>query len=119
MKSISSVLRVESLGFFILSVWLYAVLQMSWWLFAVLLFIPDIFMVGYLKNARLGARIYNIGHSYLTPLLVLFALWLFSSPISLPIALIWLAHISMDRALGYGLKLETGFKDTHLGKIGK
>jgi hypothetical protein len=25
----------------------------------------------------------------------------------------------MDRMMGYGLKYETGFKDTHLGKIGK
>jgi hypothetical protein len=24
----------------------------------------------------------------------------------------------MDRALGYGLKYETDFKDTHLGRIG-
>ena len=34
-------------------------------------------------------------------------------------AAIWTAHIAMDRALGYGLKLPTGFTDTHLGRIGK
>jgi hypothetical protein len=32
---------------------------------------------------------------------------------------IWLAHIGMDRALGYGFKLSTGFRDTHLGQIGR
>jgi hypothetical protein len=25
----------------------------------------------------------------------------------------------MDRSLGYGLKLPTDFKDTHLGRIGR
>ena len=28
------------------------------------------------------------------------------------------AHIGIDRALGYGLKLPSGFKHTHLGVIG-
>jgi hypothetical protein len=29
------------------------------------------------------------------------------------------AHVGMDRALGYGLKLPTSFQDTHLGRIGR
>ncbi|HEY2386937.1 MAG TPA: DUF4260 family protein, partial [Candidatus Binatia bacterium] len=33
-------------------------------------------------------------------------------------ALIWLAHIGMDRLLGYGLKYPTSFHHTHLGRIG-
>ena len=33
------------------------------------------------------------------------------------IALIWLAHIGVDRLLGYGLKYPTGFKDTHLQRV--
>jgi hypothetical protein len=33
--------------------------------------------------------------------------------------LIWTSHVGMDRALGYGLKLPSGFQDTHLGRIGK
>jgi hypothetical protein len=35
----------------------------------------------------------------------------------LPIALIWTAHISFDRALGYGLKYFSAFGDTHLGQL--
>ncbi|WP_415635615.1 DUF4260 family protein, partial [Paracoccus aminovorans] len=27
--------------------------------------------------------------------------------------------IGIDRALGYGLKLPSGFRDTHLGRIGR
>lgn len=34
------------------------------------------------------------------------------------LALIWFAHIGMDRALGYGLKYPSGFRETHLGRIG-
>ena len=34
-------------------------------------------------------------------------------------SLIWLAHIGMDHALGYGLKYASGFAVTHLGRIGK
>jgi hypothetical protein len=30
-----------------------------------------------------------------------------------------LAHIGIDRALGYGLKYHADFAFTHLGKIGK
>jgi hypothetical protein len=33
------------------------------------------------------------------------------------LALIWLAHIGADRALGYGLKYPTDFKDTHLQRV--
>jgi hypothetical protein len=39
------------------------------------------------------------------------------SQLLLSAALIWLAHIGMDRALGYGLKYPTTFKDTHLGHV--
>ena len=33
--------------------------------------------------------------------------------------LVWLAHIGMDRLLGYGLKYDDHFQHTHLGLIGK
>jgi hypothetical protein len=32
-------------------------------------------------------------------------------------ALIWLAHIGLDRTLGYGLKYPTFFEDTHLQRV--
>ena len=42
-----------------------------------------------------------------------------SATSTLSIALIWMAHIGMDRALGYGLKYQKGFGFTHLGRIGR
>ena len=41
---------------------------------------------------------------------------------SVPVAAagaILVAHSGMDRMMGYGLKLPSSFKDTHLGRIGQ
>lgn len=37
--------------------------------------------------------------------------------LAVAIAPIWLAPIGMDRALGFGPKYPTGFKETHLGRV--
>jgi hypothetical protein len=42
-----------------------------------------------------------------------------ASPLWLSIAMIWMAHIGIDRALGYGLKYSAGFGFTHMGRIGQ
>lgn len=79
----------------------------------------DIFMVGYLIDSKTGAYVYNIGHSIITPLAFGIIGYLLNIELIIALSLIWLAHIGMDRAFGYGLKMESGFKDTHLGRIGK
>jgi hypothetical protein len=89
----------------------------SWLLFAVFFLAPDLFMLGYLVNRKIGAAAYNLVHTYTAPLLVFSILWLANSPTQLPFVLIWLAHIGMDRMLGYGLKYPTAFKDTHLNRV--
>ena len=89
----------------------------SWGRFFLLFLAPDLLMVGYLVEPKAGAAIYNIGHNYMA----LFALGLIAYfgnlPVLFPLVLIWAAHIGFDRLLGYGLKYETGFKDTHLGRV--
>ena len=96
----------------------FAGLDEPWWLVPLLLFVPDLFMAGYAASSRVGAWTYNLAHSYPAPAL-LGALALFADqPLWQGVALVWFAHIGMDRALGYGLKYETDFKDTHLGRIG-
>jgi hypothetical protein len=91
----------------------------SWSLFAVLFFLPDVSMVGYAANSRLGALLYNSIHTYVGPSLLgaLAVLWL--GPTALAVALVWAAHIGFDRGLGYGLKYSSAFEDTHLGRIGR
>ena len=103
----------------------YAFADGSWWLFAALLLAPDLSMLGYLGGPRLGALAYNALHILVAPVLLL-AAGVYAgggTPVSgnllLHVALIWIVHIAIDRALGYGLKLPTGFQDTHLGRIGR
>jgi hypothetical protein len=109
--------RLEGACAFLLACLLYHDLAGSWLTFVLLFFVPDLSMLGYLANPRVGARIYNAGHTYLSPLaLAVVAYFSLGAPLFNP-SLIWVAHIGFDRLLGYGLKYETGFKDTDLGKL--
>lgn len=110
-------LRIEGLVAFILAALLFARLEYSWALFAILFLAPDVSFAGYLAGQRAGAAVYNLLHSHAGPLLL--AIVLLSTGHSLALPLIWVAHIGIDRALGYGLKYPTGFPHTHLGRIGR
>ncbi|MDT4835220.1 hypothetical protein FQZ97_688770 [compost metagenome] len=91
----------------------------DWWWLPILFLVPDITMAGYLINSRVGAVVYNLGHSLIGPV-VLVALYIGTdSQALLFAALIWLFHILIDRAFGHGLKHTEGFHHTHLGPIGK
>jgi hypothetical protein len=119
-SSVVLLLRLEGLAAAVLSGWLYARSGASWWLFAVLWLAPDLSMLGYLISPCRGARLYNAFHTYLLPaLLALASFVLHTRSLLLPIALIWMNHIGVDRALGYGLKYAEGFGWTHLGRLGK
>lgn len=91
----------------------------SWWWFAALLLVVDISMVGYLAGPKVGAATYNLGHALIGPAALLTWWLLKGSPAVLALGSIWLAHIGMDRAFGYGLKQPDRFEHTHLGTIGK
>lgn len=110
--------RLEGLVALGLGVVAYAWLGQSFLVFGLLFLAPDLFMLGYLRSARAGAMSYNLGHTYVAPAL-LALLGLLVGPIAFGLAAIWVAHIGFDRMLGYGLKLNGGFEQTHLGLIGK
>jgi hypothetical protein len=94
----------------------YAEIGRGWVMFALLFLVPDISMLGYLGGRRLGAAVYNVGHTYILPA-ALGAYGLFQSqPLALAVALIWMGHIGFDRLLGFGLKYETAFGHTHLSE---
>ena len=111
--------RLEGGAVFVAATAVYFAADFDLLWYILLLFVFDIFMAGYLANPHIGAFVYNLGHSFIGPSLVVIAFvftderWLFA------LACLWFAHIGIDRALGYGLKLTTGFKHTHLGDIGK
>lgn len=108
-------LRLEGAAVLVLSVGAYGVLGGGWVLFGLLLLVPDVSMAGYLKGPVWGSRLYNTAHTYVLPLGLLGCGYLFDAPRVACIALIWTAHIGLDRMLGYGLKYPTHFKHTHLG----
>lgn len=113
-------LRLEGLGLLVLAAMLYASSGLPWLAFAILFFVPDLSFLGYLAGPRVGALVYNLAHDTLGPLLlVIGGYFLAAHSYVLAAALIWLAHIGFDRALGYGLKYSAGFSFTHLGRIGK
>jgi hypothetical protein len=110
-------LRVEEAALLTAAVLLYAHFHFSWLLFAVLFFAPDLFMLGYLANPRLGAGLYNLGHFLFVPITLLAVTLATAQPLLAAIAIIWFSHIAFDRLLGYGLKYPAHFKDTHLQHI--
>jgi hypothetical protein len=113
-------LRLEGLGLLVLCVLLYGSSGLSWTAFAILFLAPDLSFLGYLAGPRVGAATYNVAHDTLGPLLLVIFGYLFAAhTYVLAIALIWLAHIGFDRALGYGLKYSAGFRYTHLGRLGR
>jgi len=112
-------LRLEGAALLVIAVVLYARTDTSWWLFAVLMLAPDLSFLGYLAGPRIGAVAYNAVHMTIGPLTLALVGMYAPSPLAVAIALVWLAHIGADRALGYGLKYGAGFGFTHLGRIGR
>ncbi|MDF3154208.1 DUF4260 domain-containing protein [Mesorhizobium sp. XAP10] len=118
MKPLDLVIRLEWAIVALAAVIFYGSTGISWWLFGLLILAPDLSMSGYLAGPRVGALAYNALHILIVPVLLLLGGHMWGNAAAMAVALIWIAHIAIDRALGYGLKLPTGFQDTHLGSIG-
>ncbi|WP_026914036.1 DUF4260 domain-containing protein [Christiangramia portivictoriae] len=111
-------LKIEELAMLILAVFLFSQLDISWWWFAGLFLVPDIGMIGYLANNKIGACTYNIfHHKGIAIAIYLAGITLENAYLQLA-GIMLFAHSSFDRCFGYGLKYEKGFKFTHLGEIG-
>jgi len=117
LNSPSWLLRLEGAVVFIIALVLYSRLESGWLLFVLLFFVPDVSMIGYAVNTRIGATIYNLVHAYALPaILGLVGLFTVNALLA-SLSLIWFAHIGLDRVLGFGLKYPTVFKDTHLQRV--
>ncbi len=95
------------------------VLGHPWWLFFALLLLPDIGMLGYAAGQRAGAICYNLFHHQGIAAILIIAGWYTQLEWLVLAGIVVLGHSAMDRMFGYGLKYFSGFKDTHLGPIGK
>jgi hypothetical protein len=112
-------LRAEGCAVLLVAVLAYRHIDGGWGLFALLFLAPDLALLGYLGGPRLGAMIYNAGHTYIGPVLLAGLGHLGLGPGVTPFCLIWVAHIGLDRTLGLGLKYGTAFRETHLGFVGR
>jgi len=111
------IIHMEGLIVLVASIYMYSLCDFSWFIFFLLLLAPDVSMLAYLINNRIGAQIYNLFHTYIISILLILIGIFLKLDVLLMIGLIWTAHIGMDRLFGYGLKYQTDFKDTHIQKL--
>ena len=111
-------LRIEGLALFALATGGYLLSGRGWVVFLVLFLAPDLSMVGYLANSRVGSAAYNLAHLAALPAALLVGSWYVDWSLGVGLALIWLAHVGIDRAVGYGLKYaDAPFAETHVQRV--
>jgi Domain of unknown function (DUF4260) len=110
-------LRLEGLALLAGALVVYFDQGYAWWLLVLLFLAPDLSFAGYAAGPRIGAAVYNALHSTIGPIVLAAIGVLTNTDWCVQLALIWLAHIGLDRLLGYGLKYPTAFKDTHLSRV--
>ena len=110
-------LHINGAALFAAGAVIYGALGYRWGLFAVLLFAPDIFMLGYLLNNSIGGLVYNIGHSLIWPAIFILIGLTISAPTLISLGIIWACHIGLDHAFGYGYKYPDAFKHTHFSEL--
>jgi hypothetical protein len=111
------ILRIEGLAVAVAAFVLYLRADYPWWLLVVLVLAPDLSALGYLAGPTVGAMAYDAAHTYVWPIVLVTAGVITDSSVPIELGLIWFIHIGVDRAVGYGLKYPTGFKDTHLQRV--
>ena len=113
-----NLIRLEEIAMLCISIYVLYLLKADWWFYLLMLLGPDISMLGYLAGPKVGAFTYNLFHHKLISIAVFIAGVITSTWILQVIGIILFGHSSMDRIFGYGLKYNSAFSDTHLGKIG-
>jgi hypothetical protein len=89
-------LRLEGAALLVGCLVSYSTTHQSWWLIPLAILLPDVVMAGYLGGTRLGAIVYNLGHSTPLPALVIGFGWWRQEALVLALGLVWLAHIGLD-----------------------
>ena len=115
-----NILKLESVGLFILFTGAYFHFYSgTWGLYLALFFIPDLSFAFYLITKKIGAIVYNVFHHQGVLVLLFLIGYFVKEEYIMKVALIFLAHSTFDRVAGYGLKYFDSFDHTHLGWIGK
>lgn len=114
---VQKLLRFEGLVVFLASLFFYQLFGGSWILFVLLFLTPDIALVGYLFNKKIGATVYNLVHNDILALLLIIAGILLNQALFIWLGLILAAHVGIDRLFGFGLKYQKDSKETHMQKV--
>ncbi|SRR5258706_3169896 len=114
-----NIIKLEEAAMFGICVYALHVLNAEWYWYLLILFGPDISLIGYGLGSHVGAGIYNIFHHKGFAVFIFFIGIYTVTPLWELVGVVLFGHSSMDRMLGYGLKLNRGFKYTHLGVIGR
>jgi hypothetical protein len=111
-------LKLEHLGLFIFfSALLFKELDSNWLWFALLFFTPDVGILGYLFGPKIGSFTYNFTHGLVTAWICLLIAYFANSHTFYILGYLVVAHSTMDRFFGYGLKYQDSFNHTHLGHV--
>ena len=110
-------LHIEGLTLLVASLVLYGNLDFGWGTFALFLLAPDLAVIPYAINKRVGQVIYNLVHTIVFPLILALYSMMNANELGLQASLIWFAHIGMDHLFGYGFKYPGSFKETHFSRI--
>lgn len=116
-RMLKFIVKIENLLFFIAGLVLFHNFSNNWLIFILLFLVPDISMVGYLKDKRVGSIIYNLIHNYILAIMLVALGLIFKQEMFLIAGSILFAHVGIDRFFGYGLKYKEGFKKTHIQKL--
>lgn len=114
---VKNIIKIEGLFIFLAGIYFYNMFSGNWILFMLLIFVPDISIVGFLKNKKLGTITYNLSHNYILAIILLLVGFILGKPILTSLGLIVFSHVGIDRFLGYGLKYPSSFKDTHIQRL--
>lgn len=120
-RSMKTILRLEELAMTAAALYILSIhnLGFSLWTWLLLFFTPDISMLGYAVNSRIGAFIYNLFHHKGIAIAIMLSGYFLNNETMIAVGALLFAHSSFDRIMGYGLKYTDSFQNTHLGPIGK
>lgn len=114
----NTTIKIEEAAMFGMAIYLNSSLPFECWVFWAFFLAPDLGMLGYLVNPRIGSITYNLfHHKGIAIVCYLAGYFLIIHEFTLA-EMVLFGHSSIDRMLGYGLKYPDNFKHTHLGWIG-
>jgi uncharacterized membrane protein len=111
-------LQLEGAAVFGVSLALYFDADFSILALVVFFLAPDLAIAAYALGKKAGATVYNLIHLEVWPLILAAYGVIGDEQTAIQIALIWLAHIGIDRAVGLGFKYpDADFQDTHFNRV--